>query len=396
MAYKKIIVFSVPFSGHLNILKEFIHSYEREIQFKLVITGWNNITANVTHLCSETSTLAKTDLHETDPALWTLPRVCDLLEDSIEITKEFNPDLILYDFFSLEGLFVGQILNIPFWCSIPAMIGPFVNQQYLHKKLSSPENQRSIKQLQEKFHISIKQPEIEMISDGLHLPGKHNIIWSYPTLTPSDFLKNRKKLPYTFVGRINTREKHKKNKTPLVYFSLGTVVLNNLWNQQKHLRPLMKKFIAHIAHLSKNKNVKLIFVTQGKKILQKYPQNWEVLTIANQVKVLTEADIFITHGGSNSFHEAVLQKVPMIVIPFFGDQPLIGTQVEKLGIGINLGTDTNIDTKKSKQFLNKNLATRLDKAISDILSDTTYKINYQKIQLTSTSLRDLLNLFPNT
>ena len=158
----------------------------------------------------------------------------------------------------------------------------------------------------------------------------------------------------------------------------------------------MKKFIAHIAHLSKNKNVKLIFVTQGKKILQKYPQNWEVLTIANQVKVLTEADIFITHGGSNSFHEAVLQKVPMIVIPFFGDQPLIGTQVEKLGIGINLGTDTNIDTKKSKQFLNKNLATRLDKAISDILSDTTYKINYQKIQLTSTSLRDLLNLFPNT
>ncbi|MBI5066227.1 glycosyltransferase family 1 protein [Candidatus Woesearchaeota archaeon] len=388
---KKILIFTVPFGGHLNILKHTINRLKSKINFKLVITGWKNILPEDLPKV-DTVILAKSTLKQTDPALWTFPRVAEQLGDCIKIAREFKPDLIIYDFFSLEGYFVGKLLKIPYWCSIPAMIGPFTNKNYLKQKLSTKENQKAIKQIREEYDFKIDKEEIELISDGLHLPGQKNLVLSYSSLVDSNYLKNRKKVPYLFVGNIRADEvkKHEENKIPLIYFSLGTVVMNNLWNQQKQTRNKLKMFILGVAKLFKNKNVRVVFVSQGKKILKTYPKNWNVFDRVNQMDLLSKADVFITHGGSNSFHEAVLQKVPMIVIPFFGDQPLVGERVKKLGIGINLGKDKDIDTKKSKNFLNLKLAKKLSDSVFEILSNTKYRNAYKKIKLKNVPIKKLV------
>ena len=44
-------------------------------------------------------------------------------------------------------------------------------------------------------------------------------------------------------------------------------------------------------------------------------------------------DLFITHGGANSFAEGLLSDIPMVVAPFFGDQPAVALRVVSLGLG---------------------------------------------------------------
>ncbi|MBA3733073.1 glycosyltransferase family 1 protein [Patescibacteria group bacterium] len=390
-AKKKIIIFSVPFSGHLNVLKDFIKEHGNSFDFKLVITGWSNISANLDSLETETTIIQNSELHETDPALWTFPRLVNQLEECLKIARSFKPDIVLYDFFSIEGYFVGKILGIPYWSSIPALMGPFENREYLSNKFFIPINQESIKTISKKFNVEINEDEIEMISDGFHFPGQVNIVWSYKSITPENFKKNRKDVPYIFVG--NLKENYKSLRTikvknnPKIYFSLGTVIMNNLWSQQEDTKKKLIDFITYLADLWKDRPWNIVFITQGKNIIETTPKNWTMFTTADQIVELKESDIFVTHGGNNSFHEAVLSKVPMVVIPFFGDQPLIGKKVEELGIGINLLNHTDISTQNSKEFLNNELAEKVDKAIQNILDTDKYRKAFDNLNLEHTEIK---------
>ncbi len=392
MRKKKILIYTVPFGGHLFILRDFAKKYKNKFEIKVVITGWENISPDLKGIEKESIVLFGSKLMVTDPGIWTFPRVNELLEECLKIAKDFSPNIILYDFLSLEGYFVGQILDIPTFSSIPAMIGPNSRKNYLDKKLSYPENKKSIKDIENKFGISIDLSKIEMISDGLHIPGKNNLVWSYEFVLPSDWKKNRSKDNYYFIGNIRAKKHAKvKNKIPVIYFSLGTVVMGNLWNQQENTREALRKFIYEISEKWKNEKVKVIFVSQGKEILSNYPDNWKVFNFLDQIKTLQEADIFITHAGGNSFNEALIQKVPMICIPFFGDQLLIARQVEKLGIGVNLVKDSRIDTDKSKDFLNEDLVIKLDKAVWKILTSNKYQKNFDKISTDHENIEWVLN-----
>lgn len=392
---KKVLVFSPPFNGHLAILKELILDQKDNFDFHIVINSWKNIKQDISDLDpSKISILQTEDLNDTDPTQWTFPRVVNQIEQCIEITKIISPDLIIYDFFSLEGYFVAKLFNIPFWCSIPALIGSFNNVDYRDLKLSTEVNKTAIQVLNEKYQLTLANDEVEMISDGFFIHGEKNIVWSFPALVPSNFKQNRSKAEYFFVGNLrgdNYKHVTSSNKTPKIYFSLGTVVMDNNWNQQEDLRNGLKTLVNKLALIWENKNLSVTFVTQGKQVLENCPPNWSVVAYANQVKELSNSDIFITHGGSNSFHEAVMQKVPMIVLPFFGDQPLIANQIKKLGIGINLIDDENIDTKKDKSFLNENLAIKIDKSVTEILSNEKFKTNLNNLYLDHTPIKELLD-----
>lgn len=392
---KKILIFSPPFGGHITILNEFISQYSSKFQIKLAITGWTNIRPDNESPRVPPIVFAKSTLKETDPSLWTFPRVLELLPLCLKLAKEFRPDLIIYDFFSLEGVYVGRILNIPYWCSLPALIGPFSNHAYLRKKLNNKVNRNSLKLIKGTWGNIVDSSEIESISDGIHVPGTRNLIWSYKSIVPDKFSKNRKKSPYHFVGNIRGRyyPKIHGNKNQLIYMSFGTVVMDNLWKQQTETRKRLKLFILQLSKLWKDKNYEVIFCSQGKRVLENYPANWNVYDKVDQIKYLAKADVFVTHGGSNSFHEALIQQVPMVAIPFFGDQPLIANTIERLGIGINLVKDLNIDTKKSKDFLNKELVARLDRAVNEVINNKKYNENFIKIKLKPESLSNVLTQF---
>lgn len=47
-------------------------------------------------------------------------------------------------------------------------------------------------------------------------------------------------------------------------------------------------------------------------------------------------DLFVTHGGQNSFTEAMAHKTPLVVVPGFGDQHANARKAVKLGVGLKV------------------------------------------------------------
>jgi MGT family glycosyltransferase len=56
----------------------------------------------------------------------------------------------------------------------------------------------------------------------------------------------------------------------------------------------------------------------------------------DQWGALKEADLFVTHHGLNSTHEAIFHQVPMLSYPFLGDQPAMARCCEALGLAVPL------------------------------------------------------------
>jgi MGT family glycosyltransferase len=56
----------------------------------------------------------------------------------------------------------------------------------------------------------------------------------------------------------------------------------------------------------------------------------------DQWGVLKETDLFVTHHGLNSSHEAIFHQVPMLSCPFFGDQPALARRCQDLGLALAL------------------------------------------------------------
>merc|ERR1712048_1238584 len=67
------------------------------------------------------------------------------------------------------------------------------------------------------------------------------------------------------------------------------------------------------------------------------PQNAIVVNSVPQVDVLRiGVDAFLTHGGQNSFTEAMVNATPVVVCPGFGDQIINGRKAVALGVGLNV------------------------------------------------------------
>ena len=103
------------------------------------------------------------------------------------------------------------------------------------------------------------------------------------------------------------------------------------------------------------------------KQFKEIPKNFSIFTYVPQTQLLTDVDIFITHGGLNSTQEGLLSGIPIIVIPQRYDQFDNARRVEQLEAGI---------------FLDKNKITVdvLKNAVNDIVVNREkYKKGVDKI-----------------
>lgn len=100
---------------------------------------------------------------------------------------------------------------------------------------------------------------------------------------------------------------------------------------------------------------------------------------APQKELLTQASVFITHGGSNSVCEAILTRTPMIVIPLVNDEFLNAEMISKNGIGLEIERDLQIIEDQLGSFyeeiLNNNTyIERIDKIAQEIDQNKVWKV----------------------
>lgn len=75
--------------------------------------------------------------------------------------------------------------------------------------------------------------------------------------------------------------------------------------------------------------------------------------------------VFVSHCGRNGLYEAIYNGVPIVALPFFGDQPRNAFMAARKGYGIKLNALT---------FTSENLRN----AVSDVASNATYRDAIQK------------------
>lgn len=119
-----------------------------------------------------------------------------------------------------------------------------------------------------------------------------------------------------------------KSKNGVIYFSLGSNVKST---------NLKKEHFDTFINVFKRLNYDILWKWENSSMPNK-PDNVRIEKWLPQQDLLAHKNIklFVTHGGQQSMEEAIDRGVPLIMIPFFGDQDQNSYRIEKLEIGKRL------------------------------------------------------------
>ncbi len=366
----KIVFFCIPAHGHTNptldVVRELI-SRGHEVRYysynimreKIESTGATFISCDdydtEQKLSAKDATRVGKDLAFSTKILVDTTLA---LDDKVCMEMaELKPDCIVADSMALWGKAVALKLGIPFVSSTTT----FAFNQHSAKIMkqgicdlfkmifSIPKTAKQIKRLQSKGY-PVKNVLDIIASDD----NTHTIVYTSPEFQPCAETFSEK---YAFVGpsiRPATDEIEKKREK-LIYISMGTV--NN------DMMPFYKTCISAL----KNTDYQVIMSVGNLVSTRDFgelPENISVYSHIDQIAVLEQADVFVSHCGMNSVSESLYFEVPLVMLPQTSEQKGVAERVLGLGAGIKL------DKSDGMSVLS---------AINKIFSDRTYKQNAVEI-----------------
>jgi MGT family glycosyltransferase len=264
----------------------------------------------------------------------------EILPALIAQVQEEDPDYLLVEAHAVWGNLLAQFLDVPTatLCSMFAMSEKLLQTRELIDHLYGS--------------ASCDAALGGMIGLSIYAETARRVARRYGTKCPGmiDYLGNPQPLNivftsrefqiggdafddrYSFVGP-SIPESHGEppagidSHRPLIYVSMGT-----MYNDEADLyRECFRAF--------GNQNMQVVMAV-GHRVdrskLADVPPNFVIREYVPQMAVLSNADLFITHGGINSAHEAMLNGVPMIVLPRSADHFVVAGQVAAAGAGIVL------------------------------------------------------------
>ena len=277
--------------------------------------------------------------------------------------EQLKPDCIVADSMAVWGKAVAMKRNIPFVSSTTTFAfnqhsAKIMKQsigELLKMVFSMPKITKQIKRLQDKGYPIKNILDIIQNDDDTH-----TIVYTSPQFQPCAETFSDK---YAFVGpsiRPATGSVEKK-RDKLIYISMGTV--NN------NMMALYKRCLAALA----DTDFQVIMSVGNLVSIEEFgvlPENISVFTHVDQIAVLQQADVFVSHCGMNSVSESLYFGVPLVMLPQTSEQSGVAERVLQLGAGIKL---------------TKSDAASILGAINKICEDSSYT---QKAAVISESFRN--------
>ena len=360
----KIVFFCIPAHGHTNptlgVVRELIarghqvwyYSYEM-LREKIEGTGAIFISCDDFDMEQKLSPkdanrvgkdLAFSTKLLVDTTLALDEKVCADME-------QLKPDCIVADSMAMWGKAVAMKLGIPFVSSTTTFAfnrhsAKIMKQslgELLNMILSAPKISRQIKRLQEKGY-PVKSV-LDIIGSDENIP---TVVYTSPAFQPASETFSEK---FAFVGPSvrPAQGAFEKKRDTLVYISMGTV--NN------DMMPLYRRCIAALA----DKPYQVV-MSVGKLVpIEEFgavPEHISIFSHVDQIAVLEQADVFLSHCGMNSVSESLYFGVPLVMLPQTSEQKGVAERVHQLGAGLKL---------------NKTDAPNLLNAIHAVLNDPVYR-----------------------
>lgn len=280
------------------------------------------------------------------------------LDDSvIRHMRELKPDCIVADSMAVWGKAVALKLGIPFVSSTTtfafnqhsAKIMKQSPAQMLGMLFSLPKINKDIKRLQDRGY-----PVKSFLDIIRNDENTHTVVYTSPQFQPcAETFSDR----YAFVGPSirPAAEKIEKTGEKLVYISMGTV--NN--NMAKLYRNCIDAF--------RDSSCQVILSVGNLVDIQEFadlPENISVFSQVDQIAVLQQADVFVTHCGMNSVSEGLYFGVPLVMLPQTSEQHGVAARVLQMEAGVELKKTAPEDIRE---------------AVGQVLEDTRYQKNAQMI-----------------
>lgn len=269
-------------------------------------------------------------------------------ETVCEHMKELNPDCIVADSMAVWGKAVALKLGIPFVSSTTTFAFNQHSAKIMKQSLgqifgmifSMSKINKNIKRLQDKGY------PVKSVLDIIQNDNNTDtIVYTSPEFQPCSKTFSDK---YVFVGpSIRPVENViEKKSDKLIYISMGTVINDSV--------EFYKKCIEAFANTEYQ-----VIMSVGNLIniedLGAIPDNIMISRFVDQIAVLSQADVFLTHCGMNSVNESLYYKVPLVMFPQTSEQDGVATRVEQLGAGVRL---KNINAKSIRATIEKVLNTK--------------------------------------
>ena len=366
----KIVFFCIPAHGHTNptlgVVRELVkrghevlyYSYE-PFREKIEEAGARFVPCDAYD--AELS-LDPKDAHKVgkDLALSTKLLVDTTLSLDDMVCQEMEnlkPDCIVADSMAVWGKAVAMKLGIPFISSTTTFAFNQHSSKIMKQGLGDlfgmlfamPKIGKDIKRLQDKGY------PIHNILDIIQNDNNTNtIVYTSSEFQPcADTFSDK----YAFVGpSIRPVESTLlKEKEKLVYISMGTVNNNMIELYKKCIEALKDTDYQVIVSVGEETDISLLGVL---------PDHIKVYPKVDQMAVLSQADVFLSHCGMNSVNESLFFGVPLITYPQTSEQGGVATRVEQVGAGIRL---------------QKTTVSAIKEAVETILGDAIYKESAQKI-----------------
>ena len=271
--------------------------------------------------------------------------------------SQLRPDCIVADSMAVWGKAVALKKGIPFVSSTTTFAFNQHSAQVMKRSpaelvkllFALPRANRQVRRLQKRGY------PVRSILDILQNDNDtHTIVYTSPEFQPcADTFSDR----YAFVGPILRPATAPVEKTaPIrIYLSMGTV--NN------DLLPLYRDCIAHLA--TPGREVLLSVGDQAPlSAFGPLPENVRIFPRVDQIAVLEQTDIFITHCGMNSASEGLYFGVPLLLLPQTTEQDGVATRIEALGAGLRPESQTG---------------PAIAAAVEKLLEDPAYRQNARKI-----------------
>lgn len=366
----KIAFFCIPAHGHTNptlaVVKELVergnevwyYSYDI-MKEKIEKTGAKYISCdkydNEMNLKPEDADRIGKDIAFSMEVLVNTTLALD--EAVLHQMKEWNPDCIVADSVATWGKLTALKLGVPFVSSTTtfafnqysARIMKQSFKELFQMMFSMTKAKKSVKRLREKGYpvegvLSIVQNDNET----------DTIVYTSPQFQPFSETFSDK---YAFVGPAVRTLDYEVKKLPkkTIYISLGTV------NNQD------VSFFRNCIEAFQNSEFDVI-MSVGEIVdlneLGTIPAHFLVERSVNQIEVLQQVEVFITHCGMNSVNEALYYGVPLVLFPQTNEQGGVAYRVNELGAGT---------------YLKENSASAIQAAVKEVMENSSYRENASKI-----------------
>ena len=357
----KIVFFCIPAHGHTNptlgVVRELISRGHEVFYYSYNVMREKIETTGATFIsCDEYDQEQRLDVKDAvrvgkDFAFSTqiLVDTTLALDDTVcEHMKELNPDCIVADSMAVWGKAVALKLGIPFVSSTTT----FAFNQYSAKImkqslgkifgmiLSMSKINKNIKRLQDKGY------PVKSVLDIIQNDNNTDtIVYTSPEFQPCAETFSEK---YVFVGPSIRPAENKVEKTAnkLIYISMGTVINDSIDFYKKCIKALADTEYQVIISVGNLINIEELGVI---------PDNITISRFVDQIAVLSQSDLFLTHCGMNSVNESLYYKVPLVMFPQTSEQDGVATRVEQLGAGIRL---KYVNAKSIKETIENVLHTK--------------------------------------